>query len=344
MGFGGGGGGSSRTVTTQELSPEQRRLLEPVVPVARKFIKRPPRLFPESAIAPLDPLQKRAQRAAVRAATGPVQDAVSAGVRGLDRAALSGDIGNVGLGALVSGLGVARPAQEFLLSGDVLFPETNPALQAAIEAAVRPIEEQFTQSILPGLRRGAITSGQLGSSRQGVAEGLASQAFLRQVGDTSAQLQNEAFQSGLGAMIGALQPTITAGGGAAEAGVREATRALFAAPSIAAAQTLPAQILGAVGAQRREVEQAKLQEQQQRFLAEQIIPFAVAQDVAGLAFGFPGARTTSEAEFPGISPLQAALAGGSLGLLGAGAFGASPLVTAGAGAGGAGIGALLALL
>lgn len=259
---GGGGGGETRTVTTQELSPEQQELLSLVIPEARKFVQDPPELFPGSVIAPQDPLQLQAQQMALQ---------------------------TVGAGGNLTGVtDAASLAQQFAL-GPILFPETNPALRAATEAAVRPITEQFTQSVLPNIRGEAVTAGQFGGSRQGIAEGAASQAFLRQVGDTSAQVQNQAFQNALDVF----------------------GRSLFAAPGTAQLGLLPAQVTEAVGTQQRQFAQAQLTEEAQRFAAEQIIPFAAAQDVAQLAFGFPGGSTESlsTATAPSTSPLQALLGG-----------------------------------
>ena len=282
----GGGSGESRTVTTQELSPEQQQLLSLVIPEARKFVQNPPTQFPGSAIAPFTPNQLGAQQSALSQAFG-------------------GNVGQVS--------DAAAQAQQFAL-GPVLFPESNPALQAATQAAIRPITEQFTQSVLPNIRQGAITAGGFGGSRQGIAEGAASQAFLRQVGDTSAEIQSEAFGQGLD-LFG---------------------RALFAAPGTAQLGLLPTQIQEAVGLQQQQQQQRLLTEEAQRFVNAQLIPFAAAQDVAGLAFGFPGGQatsTTSSTGASGANPIQSALGGASLGLaLSAG----NPI--------GAGLGALAGIL
>lgn len=249
--FGGGGGGqTSTTTTTQELSPEQRQLINLVMPTAEQFAAEPPELFPGSAISPFDPLQLQAQESLL-ALAGPG-------------------------GQLSSLTGQAGLASEFLL-GPVLFPESNPALAAATEAAIRPLTENFERSILPGIRGGATTAGGFGGSRQGIAEGLAAQGLTRQIGDVSSTIQANAFQQSLDAM----------------------TKALFAAPATAQLQRLPGQAMEAVGAQRRGMEQARLSEEAQRFMAEQLIPFSVAQDIAALAFGMPGGSVTSTSNVGG---------------------------------------------
>ena len=274
--FGGGGGGQTSTTTTvQELSPEQRRLINLVIPTAEQFAAQPPELFPGSAIQPFDPLQVQAQENVL---------------------ALAGSGGQ-----LPSLTGQAGLASQFLL-GPVLFPESNPALAAATEAAIRPLTEQFQNVVLPGIRGEAITAGGFGGSRQGIAEGLAAQGLTRQTGDVTASIQANAFQQSLDAM----------------------TRALFAAPTTAQLQFLPSTAVGAVGAQRQQMEQALLSEEAQRFISEQLIPFATAQDIAALAFGLPGGSVTSTSDiagggqsglgdFLGIAALLAGLAGPLIG-------------------------------
>ena len=247
--FGGGGGGqTSTTSTVQKLSPEQQRLINLVIPTAEEFIKSPPELFPGSAIQPFDPLQVQAQE---------------------DLLALAGPGG-----ALPGLAGQAGTGLEFLL-GPVLFPESNPALAAATEAAVRPLSQQFENVTLPGIRGEAITAGGFGGSRQGIAEGLAAQGLTQATGDVIASIQANAFQQSLDAMV----------------------KALFASPSIAQLQTLPTAATGAVGAQRQQFEQSLLSEEAQRFISEQLLPFATAQDVAALAFGIPGGSVTSTSQF-----------------------------------------------
>lgn len=250
-GLGGGGAPTTATTTTtQELSPEQQQLISLVIPTAEQIIKEPPTQFPGSAIAPFDPLQVQAQENVLQLA-GPE-------------------------GPLTQFSNQAQMAGQFLL-GPVLFPESNPALQAAVDAAVRPLTENFQNVVLPGIRGEAITAGGFGGSRQGIAEGLAAQGLTRSIGDVSAGIQANAFQQSLDAMV----------------------KALFAAPQTAQLPFTSPGAIEAVGAQRRALEQAQLSEEAQRFISEQLIPFATAQDVAALAFGLPGGQITSTSTLPG---------------------------------------------
>ena len=279
---GGSGGGTpaeTKTTTVRELSPEQQRLMDLVIPIAENTINNPPQLFGGTTIAQQDPLQAQAQQMTIDAATNT----------------LPGQIKQ------------AQDAQNFLL-GPVLFPESNPALAQATDAAVRPLKEAFEQTILPGIRSEAIAGGGFGGSRQAIAEGNASNALLQGIGDTSAKVQNQAFQSSLEAM----------------------TRSLLVSPQLFQSSFLPGQAIEAVGTQRRAEGQQSLNEQVQRFTSEQLIPFATAQDVAALAFGIPAGtqQSTSTAFQPqigggGVDPFSGALGGAGLGLSLGGPWGAA---------------------
>jgi hypothetical protein len=187
----------------------------------------------------------------------------------------------------------ALSANNMLLSGRAGTLD-NPALQGAIDAATRPIIDNLTQQILPNIRSGAVTAGGMGGSRQGIAEGLSSQGAMRAVGETSAGIANEAFLRGLQGQVSALGLV----------------------PQTQQAMLAPTNILGAVGAQNRAMEQALLTEESQKFINEQLIQFELAKQVAGLAFGMPGGGTTATTLAPGSSgpgALQGALGGAATG-------------------------------
>ena len=264
---GGGGGGvtETRSTTTQQMSPEQRRLFELVIPKAETFINQDIQQFPGSAIAGFNPLQQAGQQMTVNAAQG-----------------------------LVPQVGQAQNASQFLL-GPVLFPESNPALAAATEAAIRPLVQQFQQQIIPNIGREAVSAGQFGGTRQGIAEGIAGQELIAQSGDITSRIASEAFQNSLSAM----------------------TQTLGLQPALFQSSLLPGAATEAVGSQQRGLEQARLSESANRFMQEQILPFLQAQQVAGLASGIPGGTTTTTGTgtAPGLqgpSPLQMLLSGLSI--------------------------------
>ena len=207
------------------------------------------------------------------AGTTPLQQAGQAGV--LQAAA----------GPATDSVNQLLQLQQFL-SGPGLFPSSNPALQDAIAGAVRPLQETFSNVTLPGIARGAQAGGASGGSRQGVAEGLAASNLQNLVGDVSARVASTGFGQGLDA----------------------ATKTLAFGPQTTGLSFLPSTAIEAVGSQQQAGQQQFLDEAVNRFSLEQLLPFLVAKDVAGIAFGQPtGATSTSD--IPGLSRQNAALGG-----------------------------------
>lgn len=110
-----------------------------------------------------------------------------------------------GLGSLGAGVGNITTGQQgaqqgmnqLLGAGDVT---NNPYLQAAMDAAIRPVTEQFTEQVMPGIKSAAMTAGQMGGSRQGIAEGIASRGYMDTIADMTAQMGSQAYGQGLNAV------------------------------------------------------------------------------------------------------------------------------------------------
>lgn len=263
-----GGGGQTTTPTTtttqQVLSPQQQRLLDLVMPKAENFINSPISMYPGSTVAGFSPLQLAGQNASVNAA-----------------GTIAGQSAN------------ANAAQNFLM-GPVLFPQSNPALAAATDAAIRPLVSNYNEVIRPGIRSDAIMAGGYGGSRQGVAEGIAAKGLTNKIGDVSATMHSDAYGKGLNAMTSALQMS----------------------PALAQLSLMPGTVLDAVGASQRSLEQARLSEDATRYIQQQIMPFLQAQEVAALAYGMPGGSTVTTGQQvtqqQQTSPLQYLMGGLSL--------------------------------
>lgn len=167
--------GSQTATTQQQITPEQRALLNAAMPNLLSFGTSPPSMTRRTA--GFDPTQMAAQESALAAAGGPMSDVVRGGAN----------------------------ASTFLTSGAALDPNTNPGLQGAINAGTRPIYENLTQSVLPNIRSEAAGSGaNYGSSRQGIAEGLASSGASNAAGDVAGRLSFQGYNTGLDAMTRAL--------------------------------------------------------------------------------------------------------------------------------------------
>tara|TARA_Y100000310_G_scaffold94408_1_gene92045 strand:+ start:6104 stop:7039 length:936 start_codon:yes stop_codon:yes gene_type:complete len=310
MSFGGGENKSTGS-TVQNLSPEQQRLMSLVEPVAKDFIKNPPTVFPGSTLAPINQQEISAQNEALSAA---------------------GNVQNLAQATSAAHTNVLDDSElrQRLMSDISLSPH----LAAATEAATRPIIQAHERSVLPGIRGEAIMTNNFGSTRQGIAEGIASEGLLRTVGDTGATFANQAFRDVLGAETERL--------GIAQAGRDATSRAIALAPSTAGLLLEPARIQSAVGGAQRADAQALLTEQVNKFLAKQVLPFSAAQEVAGLAMGIPAGSVNSMVTGTGTtgpSDMQKALGLGASGAAIGGQMG-GPV---GAGIG-AGLGALLAFM
>lgn len=217
----------------------------------------------------------------------------------------------------------------FLMDPSILSADSNPYLQSYMDASIRPLNDQFSNVTMPSLASGAVGSGGYGGSRQGIAEGLAAQGLSNATGDVTAKIGSEGYGQGLQAMLGGTNAAINLQGmnldalskmfgtgvtgllGGAQNDIAasqqqqgtlaDMMKSLSMSPDILASMTRPAEIVGGVGAQQRAEQQAQLTEQVQRFINEQMLPFSLAQDVAGMAFGMPGGTTTSTSQTTGGS-------------------------------------------
>lgn len=261
-------GGSSGSTTTQvKFNPQQRELINSALPTATNFAQSGGVQLPDfSTIPGFNSIQQQGQQLGIDAALGDLSNLASSGIG----------------------------ASSFLLDPANLDPASNPFLQGTIDAAIRPLTQQFTESVLPGIRGEAITAGQLGGSRQGVAEGIASRGFTDAIGDVTSGIAGQNFQQAQNRMLQAL-------------GLLPQTQSAVLAPSAT---------LESIGGTQFGLEAAQLQEQYQRELQEQLAPYLAAKDVIGLATGLgAGTSTTTSGGSPGLigGGLGGAATGASIG-------------------------------
>jgi hypothetical protein len=189
-------------------------------------------------------------------------------------------------------VGSAATGNQFLTSGDVLRPDSNPALAQYMDAATKPLYQNLTEQVLPSVRSGAAAADQFGSSRQGIAEGLAAGRTAQAAGAATADIANKGYQTGLDAM----------------------TKGIGLAPQTAQDLALPGLTTSGVGDVRQQLAQAMLGEQAQRYQTTGMWPLLQAQSLAGMAGSLPGAGTTTTASGPTApSGLQQALGYGAMG-------------------------------
>ncbi|KKK68561.1 hypothetical protein LCGC14_2942820, partial [marine sediment metagenome] len=84
-----------------------------------------------------------------------------------------------------------RDLSRSMIQGDYLNAEANPYLQSAIGAATRPLAEQFSRYVAPGISSQAQAQGAYGGARHGVAQGVAAGELFQQQADISSQMSAE---------------------------------------------------------------------------------------------------------------------------------------------------------
>lgn len=91
-----------------------------------------------------------------------------------------------------SSFGGANPQNALaqMLSGQVDTSTLNPV----IEGLNQRLGQSFNEQALPNIRNSAAGLGQYGSSRQGIAEGIAARGLAQAMSDTGANLTNQAYQ------------------------------------------------------------------------------------------------------------------------------------------------------
>jgi len=227
-----GGGGTTTQTTTQELSPEQRKLLEPVIPIATDILKPGAvQLYPGSTIANQTPAEQQAQQMALQAAGG--MQSVTSQLPGQISNIQNGQAGNVNqvgqqaqagqsqlmqmiaammggtTGQIQQGNAATQPALSTLMDPNILNADSNPYLQSYMSAALHPLQDQYNTQIMPGIAGDAITAGGFGGSRQGIAEGLASKGLSQASGDVVSKMASEGYGQGLTAMLGGVNAANT---------------------------------------------------------------------------------------------------------------------------------------
>lgn len=229
-------------LTTQNLTPEQQKLIDLAMPSFTKYAANPPKAYGGPTVAGFTPTQVQGQQQVLSGV--PAQQQVASN---------------------------ALKTSNFL-SGDVLSPDSNPALRQYMETAAQPVWDQLTRQALPAIRGEAVTSGQYGGSRQGIAEGIATGDAARAVANSNADIANHGYQAGLDAL----------------------TKGLSLTGSTQQAQVQPGVSTSAVGEQQRSLNQALLDEAANKYYYNQQAPFTTGSQLASIAASLPGGSVSTQ--------------------------------------------------
>jgi hypothetical protein len=201
------------------------------------------------------------------------------------------------------------------------FLQGNPYQQQMIAAATRPLMQQYSDQVLPGIASLYSKSGRYGSGAMQGALGQATEQYGRALGDVSANIVGTQYDQERARQQQAMMGL---------------TNIAQAAPSIYGQQYLPSQQLAQIGAQREAIAMQPLSEAMQRYSFGQQLPYQQLSGYLSSVYGSPtasyGSTSQNMSSNPTVGAIGGALGGGLLGSSIGGAFGFPGL--------GAGIGAL----
>lgn len=241
-----------------ELGPEQKKVFEMAMPSIESYSGSTPQIYGGSGIAQFNPLETQAQEAYVNTAAPTA----------------------AGLAAKSANAQSQMLDPEFMLN-------PNQYVHAAADSVTNKVTHNLNENILPGVRSGStVAGGQYsgGSTRQGVAEGLAIDRTNQGLSDSLAEMYLKNYQGGMQTM--AQQTNANQG--------------------VMGQQAYAPDMLAAVGGQKRALEQASLDEQIAKFYSQQDLELSKAQNLMALIGQMPGAVGTSTVSGaqPGQNPLM----------------------------------------
>ena len=250
---------SASTTATQSLSPQQQGLINPSTQQLLSFLQNPPSVGARPVVG-LNDLQLQGRDAAI----GSIGD-----VLGRYDQSLQGLTGSQDFGQQI---------QQNYLSGNV----NNPYFDQALSSTLRPITEALTEQILPNVRSGAIGAGQFGGSRQALGEDSAVRGYVDRATSALAPLQSQLHQQTLNAATSASALSPTLAQAIASLGER---RGLY-----------PSSVYSTFGGQQQQLDQQRADARYNANLANQFLPYTIAQDIFSTGVGLPGGTTTTNSQ------------------------------------------------
>ena len=165
----GGGGGDQRVTTINEpWGPQQDPLKRIFGEAGNIYDQNPAQMYPGQTYAPLNPLQQLGSQEHLAYGTSP-------------------ELQNL--------IGGTQEAYKSMLNAPDV--SNNPWVQNLTDVTASRIGDQFQENIMPGITSRAIGAGQLGSSRQGIAEGMAAKSSQQAIADATAGQMSRAYDQGL---------------------------------------------------------------------------------------------------------------------------------------------------
>ncbi len=194
----GGGGGGDTTSTSIQYSPEEAARRTQVMDEAQRIYKQSAPQMTGAAYPGATPVGVSADTLKGQELTRQGASTVIGSI-GQTQQASADAAGALRQNQALGGLQNAQMAQgvNYGLNG-AMDVQNNPYLQGAMQSAIRPVTDAYTDAggVMSTIRTNAGQAGQVGSSRQGIAEGIAAKGYLNKVGDITAQMGTQAYDTG----------------------------------------------------------------------------------------------------------------------------------------------------
>jgi hypothetical protein len=186
----------------------------------------------------------------------------------------------------------------------------NPYQQAVVDIEKREAEKQYQSTVVPQLAAQAAAAGSFGGSRQGILEGMASEANQRLQADIQAKGSAQAYQDAMSNINQQRQREGAAAGQLAQL-----------APAGFSAQAQELGAIGKVGDAKQQQQQLALDEAYKQYIQEQQFPSESLKEYQSYVQSFPNMPTqitrVPEPQQPGIAQSLLGLGTTALGTYGA---------------------------
>ena len=186
----------------------------------------------------------------------------------------------------------------------------NPYQQAVVDIEKREAEKQYQSTVVPQLAAQAAAAGSFGGSRQGILEGMASEANQRLQADIQAKGSAQAYQDAMSLINQQRQREGAAAGQLAQL-----------APAGFSAQAQELGAIGKVGDVKQQQQQLALDEAYKQYMQEQQFPSESLKEYQSYVQSFPNIATQITRTPPPAQPSLAQTLIGGLGTA-AGTYGA----------------------
>jgi hypothetical protein len=149
-----------------------------------------------------------------------------------------------------------------------------------IAAATRPLTQQFTEEVMPGIQSTFSRAGRLGSGAQGAVTGRATEGFTRALGDVTSRIAAEDYARERGFQEAATRDVLSGAGRLGD---------------ITSSFLAPSSVLADVGARREAIAGQPLAESMRRFDYTQNLPQDQFAKYMASIYGSPlGTRGAAE--------------------------------------------------